>query len=308
MIFRSFFRGDNGSVARIADRLLGSPELYSHKQREAEQSVNVVTCHDGFTLNDLVSYSQKHNKANGEGNRDGSDDNRSWNCGVEGPSDDPAVEKLRNQQVKNFLTVTMLSLGVPMILMGDELRRTQHGNNNAYCLDNETSWFDWTLLARHADVHWFLKLLIKRRLLRDLYPEGRRVSLNQLLSAANKAWHGIKLGQPDWNSWSHSVAFGTEHRKEKLLFHTILNAYWKPLEFELPPLRTSAGGRWLRWIDTALDSPDDIVEWENAPTVSAHTYWAGPHSVMVLRGDLGDSDPEDEKTALSRNSTNAKQA
>jgi isoamylase len=305
---RSFFRGDDDSVARIADRLLGSPELYSHKQREAEQSVNFVTCHDGFTLNDLVSYSQKHNEANGEGNRDGSEDNRSWNCGVEGPSDDPAVEKLRNQQVKNFLTVTMLSLGVPMILMGDELRRTQHGNNNAYCLDNETSWFDWTLLARHADVHRFLKLLIERRLLRDLYPEGRRVSLNQLLSAANKAWHGIKLGQPDWNSWSHSVAFGTEHRKEKLLFHTILNAYWEPLEFELPPLRTSARGRWLRWIDTALDSPDDIVEWENAPTVSAHTYWAGPHSLTVLLGDPGDSDPEDEKTALSRNSTNAKQA
>ena len=127
------------SVARFADRLVGSPEIYGHEEREPEQSVNFVTCHDGFTLNDLVSYNTKHNEANGEENRDGSNDNLSWNCGVEGPTDDPAVEKLRNQQMKNFLTVTMLSLGVPMILMGDEVRRTQNGNNNAYCFDNETN-------------------------------------------------------------------------------------------------------------------------------------------------------------------------
>ena len=145
--------------ARFADRLLGSPEIYGHKEREAEQSVNFVTCHDGFTLNDLVSYNQKHNEANGEDNRDGANDNRSWNCGVEGPTDDPAIETLRNRQVKNFLTVTLLSLGMPMILMGDEVRRTQRGNNNAYCQDNEISWFDWTLLEKHADVHRFVTLL-----------------------------------------------------------------------------------------------------------------------------------------------------
>ena len=134
---RDFFRGEPGSLRRVADRMVGSPEIYGHKQREAEQSVNFVTCHDGFTLNDLVSYNQKHNEANGEDNRDGANDNRSWNCGVEGPTDDPAVEKLRNRQVKNFLTVTLMSLGMPMILMGDEVRRTQRGNNNAYCQDNE---------------------------------------------------------------------------------------------------------------------------------------------------------------------------
>ena len=161
--------------AALPTGLLGSPEIYGHKEREAEQSVNFVTCHDGFTLNDLVSYNQKHNEANGEDNRDGADDNRSWNCGVEGPTDDPAVEKLRNRQVKNFLTVTMLSLGVPMILMGDEVRRTQRGNNNAYCQDNETSWFDWTLLEKHADVHRFVSLLIARRLLRDVEHERQRV-------------------------------------------------------------------------------------------------------------------------------------
>jgi pullulanase/glycogen debranching enzyme len=172
---RSFFRGDEGTVGRLADRLLGSPEIYGHKEREAEQSVNFVTCHDGFTLNDLVSYDHKHNAANGEDNRDGANDNRSWNCGVEGPTHDPAVEQLRHRQVKNLLTVTMLSLGMPMILMGDEVRRTQHGNNNAYCQDNETSWFDWTLVAQHADIHRFVTLLNARRLLRDMEHERQAV-------------------------------------------------------------------------------------------------------------------------------------
>ena len=179
---RDFFRGEPGTVRRVADRLVGSPEVYGHKEREAEQSVNFVTCHDGFTLNDLVSYNDKHNEANGEDNRDGADDNRSWNCGVEGPTDDPAVERLRNRQVKNFLTVTLLSLGVPMILMGDEVRRTQHGNNNAYCQDNEISWFDWSLLEKHADVHRFVSLLIARRSLRDVEHERQRLSLNNFLA------------------------------------------------------------------------------------------------------------------------------
>ncbi len=165
---RDFFRGEPGSVRRIADRIVGSPEIYGHKGREVEQSINFVTCHDGFTLNDLVSYNDKHNEANGEDNRDGDNDNRSWNCGVEGQTDDPVIERLRNRQVKNFLTVTLLSLGVPMITMGDEVRRTQRGNNNAYCQDNELSWFDWTLLERHADVHRFVSLLCTRRVLRTI--------------------------------------------------------------------------------------------------------------------------------------------
>jgi len=284
---RSFFRGEDGAVPRMADRLLGSPALYSHKQREAEQSVNFVTCHDGFTINDLVSYNQKHNEANGEDNRDGANDNRSWNCGVEGPSDDSAVEKLRNRQIKNFLTVTMLSLGVPMIVMGDEVRRTQFGNNNCYCLDNEISWFDWTLTTRQAEVFRFLKLLIARRRLRDLYPEHQQpVSLNQLLGKAKTAWHGVKLGQPDWSPWSHSLAFGAHLPKEKLMFHMILNAYWEPLEFELPPLGSLGGGPWRRWIDTALDSPHDIVEWKEAQSISLQSYRAGPRSVAVLWADV----------------------
>ena len=288
---RSFFRGDDGSVSRFADRLVGSPEIYGHEEREVEQSVNFVTCHDGFTLNDLVSYNMKHNEANSEENRDGSNDNVSWNCGVEGPTDDPAVDKLRNRQVKNFLTATMLSLGVPMILMGDEVRRTQNGNNNAYCLDNEVNWFDWTLVKQHADVHRFVKLLIARRRLRDVEHEHRRVSLNQLIRGANKAWHGTKLGQPDWGPNSHSIAFTAGIEKQGLLFHMILNAYWEPLDFELPPVDNRRKKPWRRWIDTSLDSPNDIVEWQTSPEVAGRTYLVQPRSVVVLFTSTGSPRP-----------------
>jgi isoamylase len=252
----------------------------AHKQREAEQSVNFVTCHDGFTLNDLVSYNEKHNEANGEDNRDGANDNRSWNCGVEGPTDDPVVERLRNRQVKNFLTLTLLSVGLPMLLMGDEVRRTQHGNNNAYCQDNETSWFDWSLLAQHADVHRFVSLLNARRLLRDV--EHERLSLNQFIQQANRAWHGVRLHQPDWRDCSHSLALTAELRKERLLVHLILNAYWEPLDFELPPVEHGNKNPWCRWIDTALESPHDIVEWQTAPSIPGSAYRAEARSVVVL--------------------------
>jgi glycogen operon protein len=279
---RDFFRGSEGSVRRFADRMIGSPEVYGHKERGPEQSINFVTCHDGFTLNDLVSYNEKHNDANGEGNRDGTNDNRSWNCGIEGSSDDPAVEKLRNRQVKNFLTVTLLSLGVPMILMGDEIRRTQGGNNNAYCQDNETSWFDWTLLEKHADVHRFLKLLTARRLLRGTEHELQRMSLNRLIREANKAWHGVRLNQPDWSDHSHSLALTAEIRQEKLLFELILNAHWEPLDFELPQADKDEASPWCRWIDTARETPDDIVPWEEAPAFPELIYRAEARSVVVL--------------------------
>jgi isoamylase len=283
---RSFFHAEEGSLAHFADRMLGSHEIYRHKEREAEQSVNFVTCHDGFTLNDLVSYNEKHNEANGEGNRDGTDDNRSWNCGIEGPTNDPGIEKLRNRQVKNFFTVTMLSLGLPMFAMGDEVRRTQHGNNNPYCQDNESNWFDWSLVTKNADVHRFVKLLIARRLLRDTGPERRRMTLTQLISGATKNWHGTKLHQPDWSDQSHSVAFSVELKRAGLLVDFIFNAYWEPLEFQLPRLQGSEGGSWRRWIDTFLETPQDIVPWQEAPSVSGHTYRAGPRSVIVLWANL----------------------
>ena len=279
---RSFFRGDNGSVGSLADRLLGSPQIYGHKKREAEESVNFVTCHDGFTLNDLVSYNQKHNEANGEGNRDGSDDDRSWNSGAEGPTDDLAIEKLRNRQVKNFLAVTLLSLGLPMISMGDEVQRTLLGNNNAYCQDNETSWFDWTLVTKHSDVHRFVAMLNSRRPFRDLEPAQQFLNLNEILRESNKAWHGVKLEQPDWSNASHSLAISAEAPNKKLFFYVILNAYWEPLEFELPRAGNDAADSWRRWVDTTFESPHDIVEWGAAPTVPGNNYRAGPRSVVVL--------------------------
>jgi isoamylase len=282
---RSFLRGDDGFVGTFADRLLGSPAIYGHKEREVEQSINYVTCHDGFTLNDLVSYNQKHNEANGEGNRDGADDNRSWNCGAEGPSDDPAVEKLRNRQVKNFLTITMLSAGIPMILMGDEVRRTQFGNNNAYCQDNEISWFDWRLLAKHADVQRFVTLLNARRRLRSTEIERQRISLNRLLRGANLTWHGVEVGQPDWRMSSHSIALTVEIPDEKTIVHLIANAYWEALDFELPQIgRPSIS--WRCWINTALDSPQDIVHWEAALPAPSSAIRAEPRSVIVFFAEV----------------------
>jgi isoamylase len=184
--------------------------------------------------------------------------------------------------VKNFLTLTMLSVGMHMLLMGDEVRRTQRGNNNAYCQDNETSWFDWTFLAKHADVHRFVTLLNARRVLRDPEPERQRVSLNQLLRGVNPSWHGVKRNQPDWGKASHSIAFTVEIRGEKLLFYVILNAYWQPLDFELPRLDSAGENPWRRWIDTALDSPHDIFEWEIAESIPGYAYRAESHSVVML--------------------------
>jgi glycogen operon protein len=224
---RDFFRGEPGSVRRIADRIIGSPQLYGHKEREAEQSVNFVTCHDGFTLNDLVSYNDKHNEDNGEDNRDGANDNRSWNCGFEGSTDDPAIERLRNRQIKNFLSVTMLSLGVPMIVMGDEVRRSQRGNNNAYCQDNPISWFDWGLMDEHPDLYRFVRLLIQRRVLRDTGPELQHENLNELIRGANKAWHGVECNQADWSDNSHSLALSAEVRRQNLLQHRVA-VVWAP--------------------------------------------------------------------------------
>jgi glycogen operon protein len=174
----------------------------------------------------------------------------------------------------------MLSLGVPMILMGDEVRRTQRGNNNAYCQDDDTSWFDWTLLNTHADVHRFTQLLIARRVLRDVSAERERLSLTELLHQAATAWHGVRLWQPDWSPHSHSLAFGADVVRADLSLHLIMNAYWEPLDFELPTHEPERS--WRRWIDTSLDSPNDIVAWQTAPIVPSGTYRSAPRSVVVL--------------------------
>ena len=175
----------------------------------------------------------------------------------------------------------MLSGGVPMFVMGDEVRRSQRGNNNAYCQDNDTSWFDWNLLSKHADVLRFVKLLIERRVMRDVEHERRRVSLSQVLREAKHAWHGVKLNQPDWSPFSHSIAISGELKNEGVLAHIILNAYWEPLDFELPILRDGTEN-WRRWIDTALDPPHEICEWNAEKPVLGATYRAGARSVVVL--------------------------
>jgi len=287
---RDFFRGAEDSVARAADRLVGSPSIYATREREPEETINFVACHDGFTLNDLVSYNHKHNEENGEHNRDGTNENRSWNCGVEGPTDDPAVETLRNRQAKNFFTVVMLSAGVPMFVMGDEVRRSQHGNNNAYCQDDETRWFDWSLLAKHEDLLRFVKLLIERRLMRDVEHEYRRANLIQVLRDTNYTWHGVKLNQQDWSPASHSIALGGELKTEGVLAHIIMNAYWEPLEFELPVLKDGRQ-HWRCWIDTALDPPNEICERNGDEPVVGNTYRAAARSVVVLISGEGPSSP-----------------
>jgi glycogen operon protein len=149
-------------------------------------------------------------------------------------------------------------------------------------LDDETNWFDWTLVDKHADVHRFVTLLSARRLLRDLEHERQRISLIQLVQQANKEWHGVKLHQPDWSPLSHTIAVTAELRRDGLLAHFILNAYWEPLEFELPPLNGGTGQTWRRWIDTALDSPDDIVPWQEAPSIPSSPYRTEARSVVVL--------------------------
>lgn len=277
--FRSFIKGDEGTVSRLAARLMGSPDIYSHKDREPEESINFITCHDGFTLNDLVSYNNKHNEANREENRDGNNDNFSWNCGVEGPTDDPEVESLRNRQIKNFLA-TLLPIGTPMILMGDEVRRTQDGNNNAYCQNNEISWFDWSLVEKHSDIHRFVKHLIHARLQRDLAKPEYSMSLNQLLQKRFVSWHGVKLNRPDWSHGSHSIAFTIQWLSGDVMTHYMLNAYHEVLEFELPQLKDAY--QWKRWIDTALESPDDICAWTGASVILEGKYLVQPRSTVAL--------------------------
>jgi glycogen operon protein len=284
---RRFVKGDNGMVRHVAARFCGSPDMYGHEEREPEQSINFITCHDGFTLEDLVSYNRKYNEANGEENRDGSDDNASWNCGVEGPTDDPAIEALRSRQIRNMLTLLLLAVGTPMLTMGDEVRRTQRGNNNAYCQDNEISWFDWTLLERHPDIHRFVRALIAFRQQRDVVVGRMRLTLNELLAQAKIDWHGVELGRPDWSDQSHALAFCLTSFAGRLRLHGLFNAYWEPLRFQLPPASPETRGTWRRWIDTSLPSPDDIVDWERAPKLADASYLVQPRSVAFLVEPLG---------------------
>ena len=277
---RSFIKSDPGTTASVAQRFQGSPDIYGAEGRPSQTTINFVTCHDGFTLNDLVSYSRKHNDANGEAGRDGSDDNRSWGCGAEGPTDDPGVEALRSRQVRNLLALTMLSMGVPMLLMGDEVRRTQGGNNNAYCHDDETAWFDWADLERHADVHAYTRgLIATRQRLQELLGDPGELSLAEMLAQVQVALSGVHLGRPDLGPDSRSLALTL--RGEAAAVHLICNAWWEALDFEVPPLRDDELG-WRRLLDTGVPSPGELVAYGDAVPLIEGTYRAGPRSVVCL--------------------------
>lgn len=283
---RSFLRGDNGKIGDFVTRLIGSPDMYASKKRGPEQSINFISCHDGFTLHDLVSYNEKHNLANNEQNRDGNNDNLSWNCGVEGPTNDPDILALRRRQVKNFLTINLLSLGVPMIWMGDEVCHTQYGNNNAYCQNNELTWFDWDLIHKNKDIYRFVKFLIHKRFRMESSQEDFNLILSDFLQQSRIIWHGVKINLPDWSETSHSIAFTIVAMHGKKAMHYIINAYHHDLDFELPIIMDDKLVTWRRWLDTSLDSPNDIL-YHDAVEVQGTTYRTKCHSIVILKADLG---------------------
>lgn len=279
---RRFVRGDRGIVGVVASRIAGSADLYQTGGRLPINSTNFVNCHDGFTLNDLVSYNSKHNEANGEENHDGIDGNISWNCGVEGETDDPAIEALRDRQVKNVAAILMLSQGTPMFVAGDEVRRTQRGNNNAYCQDNAISWFDWDRVAQHGDIFRFFKEMIAFRLRhatlrRAQYFTGKDFNARGL---ADITWHGCALNGPGWDNPNSGVlAFTLGGDGDAPDLHVMLNMEDRDNDFALPSV---PGRPWRCAIDTSLPTPEDIMESGAEPRVSGETYPAHARSVVVL--------------------------
>jgi isoamylase len=248
---RGFVKGDPGLVGAVAWRIGGSADLFQENGELPINSINFVTCHDGFTLNDVVSYNFKHNEANGEGNRDGSSDNLSWNCGVEGETSDIEVEALRVRQIKNFATILLLSRGVPMILGGDEIRRTQRGNNNAYCQDNEISWLDWRLAKINRDLFRFWKRMIEFRKANSVLWLPRFYS-----GAGEVAWHGCRLNDPGWSDpYARALAFTLAGLQGEPDLHVMMNMYCESLDFEVP---TISGRQWFKSIDTAEAWPNDM--------------------------------------------------
>lgn len=278
---RRFVKGDAGLVDKLASRISGSSDLYQDSGRAPINSVNFVNAHDGFTLNDLVSYNGKHNDANGEGNRDGIDDNLSWNCGAEGETADAGIEALRSRQIRNFAAILMLSQGVPMMVMGDEVRRTQGGNNNGWCQDNATSWFDWTLVDRHADMLRFWQQMIAFRRRHSVVHRCRFFT-----GAVNDrglrdiAWYGCRLVEPHWDDpYARVLSFTLGGFDGEDDIHVILNMYWDRLVFDLPQV---PGRRWHRVVDTSRPSPDDIVDPGHEVPLQTMDYTADARSVVIL--------------------------
>lgn len=288
---RRFLRGNDNSVGEMVQRILGSPDLYEATGRKPTASVNFVTCHDGFTLADLFAYERKRNLENGESNRDGSNENDSWNCGTEGPTDDLEIQALRLRCAKNAMALLLVSQGVPMLSMGDEVGRTQRGNNNAYCHDTEWNWFDWNLLGAHADLHRFVRTLVAfRHRHRSLHREDWFTGEDAMGSGyPDISWHGVTPGVPDWSEFSHSLAFLICGQHDLALggtgefFYAAFNMHAEPLTFGLPalPLRW----QWHLLADTARISPDDIYESGREPLLASQKEInLHAHSTVLLVG------------------------
>ena len=278
---RRFVRGEPGAVRNLATRLSGSADLYQHG-REPGHGINFVTSHDGFSLWDLVSYNEKHNRANGEDNRDGDNHNLSWNCGVEGPTEDTGILALRERQVRNFATLLVLSRGVPMILAGDEMGRSQHGNNNAYCQDNGISWLNWDQLEKNQGLFRFFRLLIAFRRDHELLRHDSFVVRNG--HGARISWHGIQVGKPDWSDESRCLAMhlaGSTANGTAADIYLIANAGSEPADFELPRLDRQ---QWHRFVDTGLEGEDAIAEDFEQRTLGDSYYRVENRSVVVLVG------------------------
>ncbi len=286
---RKFLKGEGGLVADMAQRLQGSPDLYSSRGPTA--SINFITCHDGFTLNDLVSYNDKHNDANGEGNRDGANDNNSWNCGWEGPSDDPGVNTTRRRQMKNAAAMLLVSQGVPMILMGDEVARTQSGNNNTYCQDNALNWLDWNQMNTQGELLRFYSNFIKFRLAHPVFRNRWHLSNQDRLNCGypDISWHGTQAWHPDWDEANHVLAFmlSGKHARGGTLqdddIYVAMNMHWESHWFELPVL--PAGKSWHVFANTGAPAPQDIWETGHEPELENQGgILLGERSVLVLVG------------------------
>ena len=287
-VIRRFLRGDRGITGEVASCIAGSSDLYADDGRLPGNSINFVTCHDGFTLRDLVSYNYKHNEANGEDNRDGTNDNLSWNCGFEGETDDSAVVALRRRQAKNFIAILMISRGVPMLLAGDEIWRTQRGNNNAWCQDNELSWFDWNLVETERDMLEFVRgmIALRRRhpsLIRNAFFTGNPMPGRDM---PDIAWHGIRLNEPPWHDGlAQFLAFtiaGLTANEEDL--HVILNMAGVPIDVSLPAVSEKS---WYAVVDTASGTTTGVSPGENQSPVFTTVLQVQPHSVVILESRTG---------------------
>lgn len=278
---RKFLKGDANMTSEMATRLVGSPDLYSTRGPAA--SINFVTCHDGFTLRDLVSYNEKHNEANGENNRDGANDNHSWNCGVEGETEDIKIKTLRKRQMRNAITLLMLSQGVPMLLMGDEVCRTQKGNNNTYCHDSPLNWFDWSLVESEQEFFRFCRLWIQFRKEHPVLRHPAHVGNDYAhTSPLEVSWHGHRAWNADWSPESRFLAYTLRQRLTHMndSLYAAFNMHWDAVDIELP--QPIDGDDWYVFVDTGKSSPDDIAE-VGAESTLIHDkrYSMAPRSCLV---------------------------